>query len=98
MLHNTGADATLSNVAITNFARHTRTYNPGLSWSGVGHTFVNNDISNGPHAAILGNAAAALLLLSFGWQLPWFYNQQKNKNKKHNVIIVCCLPLMGSPT
>eukprot|EP00049_Salpingoeca_infusionum_P008091 m.130975 g.130975 ORF g.130975 m.130975 type:complete len:658 (+) comp13912_c0_seq11:3-1976(+) len=44
----------LSNTVISQFAGHTRTYNPGISWSGVGNTFKSNNVSDAPHAAILG--------------------------------------------
>lgn len=39
---------------ISNFSRWTRTYTPGIAWSGVGHWVHSNNISDGPHAGILG--------------------------------------------
>jgi len=44
----------LKGSTITNFGRITRTYNPGLSWSGVGNTFEGNVFANGPHSGVLG--------------------------------------------
>eukprot|EP01147_Barroeca_monosierra_P010809 gene10809-2890_t len=44
----------LFDSSIHHFARHTRTYNPGISWSGVGLSFSGNSIHDAPHAAILG--------------------------------------------
>lgn len=38
----------------TKFSRWTRTYVPGIHWSGVGHWIHNNEIFNAPHAAVLG--------------------------------------------
>lgn len=39
---------------IYNISRLVRTYNPAISWSGVGNVFSHNTISDLPHAAILG--------------------------------------------
>eukprot|EP00731_Ephydatia_muelleri_P030116 Em0021g639a len=45
---------TLKDSSIHDWSRWKRTYQPGLSWSGVGNSFINNTIYNGPHSGILG--------------------------------------------
>jgi len=45
---------------IEDFARIHRTYNPGISWSGVGSVFSQNTVRRGPHAAILGSGLNTL--------------------------------------
>lgn len=40
--------------------RITRSYNPGLSFSGVGFQVTNNKFSSGPHAAMLGSSNNAV--------------------------------------
>jgi hypothetical protein len=37
-----------------NFGRMCRTYQPGISWMGAGHTVRNSTVRDGPHAGILG--------------------------------------------
>lgn len=44
----------LQNSLITKWSNWKRTYNPGLSWGGVGNTYRHNTIHDGPHAGILG--------------------------------------------
>eukprot|EP01006_Ploeotia_vitrea_P058130 TRINITY_DN68828_c0_g1_i1.p1 TRINITY_DN68828_c0_g1~~TRINITY_DN68828_c0_g1_i1.p1 ORF type:complete len:356 (+),score=48.16 TRINITY_DN68828_c0_g1_i1:53-1069(+) len=39
---------------ISDFSRWKRTYMPGLFWAGVGNTYSNNRVTNGPHQAISG--------------------------------------------
>eukprot|EP00055_Hartaetosiga_balthica_P013824 m.72705 g.72705 ORF g.72705 m.72705 type:complete len:778 (+) comp8394_c0_seq3:126-2459(+) len=46
--------SSLVDNSISGFSRHTRTYNPGISWSGVAHVISGNSISNAPHSAVLG--------------------------------------------
>ena len=50
----TPGNISIRNNLIQNYARIHRTYNPGISWSGVGNHFIRNIIRDGPHAAILG--------------------------------------------
>jgi hypothetical protein len=45
---------TVARTTISNYARMCRTYQPGIGWSGVGNTFANNNITNGPHSGFLG--------------------------------------------
>jgi len=44
----------ISGTVFTNFSRLTRTYTPGIRWSGVGHWIHGNNLSSAPHAAVLG--------------------------------------------
>ena len=44
----------LSMSEVSYWANWKRTYNPGLAWGGVGNTYVNNLIKNGPHSGIFG--------------------------------------------
>ena len=39
---------------ISNFAKWKRTYQPAVSWGGVGNCYTAIDIRNGPHAGVLG--------------------------------------------
>ena len=50
----TPAAHNISGNLIHRFARIHRTYNPGISWGGVGSLVSNNTIRDAPHAAILG--------------------------------------------
>ena len=44
----------MSGCNLSRWSRWKRTYQPGLSWGGVGNTYTKNEISNGPHSGILG--------------------------------------------
>ena len=44
----------LSACSIQDWSRWKRTYQPGISWSGVGNNFTHNTLFNAPHAGILG--------------------------------------------
>ena len=44
----------LTQCLVTDWSRWKRTYQPGISWGGVGNNFTNNRLSNAPHAGILG--------------------------------------------
>jgi hypothetical protein len=48
------AGAAVVGANITDFARITRTYAPGVAWSGVGLRVEASEISDGPHSGILG--------------------------------------------
>jgi uncharacterized membrane protein YgcG len=50
----TPANHSIRGNLIHNYARLHRTYNPGISWGGVGNHFIGNTIRDAPHAAILG--------------------------------------------
>jgi hypothetical protein len=50
----TGSANMISGNSMTKFAQCKRTYEPGLGWSGVGHSIINNNISDAPHCGILG--------------------------------------------
>lgn len=44
----------LTECEIHDWSHWKRTYQPGLSWSGVGNNYTHNIIYNAPHAGILG--------------------------------------------
>ena len=44
----------LTQCLVTDWSRWKRTYQPGISWGGVGNNFTHNRLSNAPHAGILG--------------------------------------------
>ena len=44
----------LTECVIRNWSRWKRTYQPGISWAGVGNNYTHNTVSNAPHAGILG--------------------------------------------
>ncbi|XP_062523158.1 uncharacterized protein LOC134197826 isoform X2 [Corticium candelabrum] len=50
----TRGNNTVSGCNLSRWSRWKRTYQPGLSWGGVGNTYTKNEISNGPHSGILG--------------------------------------------
>lgn len=50
----TPANLTLTGSRISDFARVTRTYAPGVAWYGVGVHVTGTEVSNGPHSGILG--------------------------------------------
>lgn len=56
----TPSNNVVANNSIFNFSRLVRTYNPGISWSGVGFHVVGNQIRDAPHAAILGGGQDSL--------------------------------------
>jgi hypothetical protein len=50
----------VANCSIHSYARWKRTYQPGLSWMGVGNSFLNNKIWEAPHQAVLGGGNEAV--------------------------------------
>lgn len=44
----------VTNSTISNWSQWKRTYQPGLSWSGVGNNYTHLTLFNAPHAGILG--------------------------------------------
>lgn len=48
------AHSVLTKSIISDYGRISRTYHPGISWSGVGLSVSFNEIFGGPHSAILG--------------------------------------------
>lgn len=44
----------VTNCTVSDWSQWKRTYQPGLAWGGVGNNYTYLDISNGPHAGILG--------------------------------------------
>jgi len=52
--HLISANNYVGNNEFHNYARFTRTYNPGVGWGGVGNTYENNYIHNAPHNGMLG--------------------------------------------
>lgn len=44
----------VTNCTISDWSHWKRTYQPGLAWGGVGNNYTYLDISNAPHAGILG--------------------------------------------
>ena len=50
----TPAGLVVADSRIHDFARVTRTYTPGVAWNGVGLTFRNNTVWDGPHSGVLG--------------------------------------------
>lgn len=49
-----GSGNVISGNSMTKFAQCKRTYQPAVGWGGVGHSVINNSISNAPHCGILG--------------------------------------------
>ena len=56
----TPSNMTLQGNTISKYSRTMRSYNPGVSWSGVGHVVRGNHIFDAPHAAILGGGVNSL--------------------------------------
>lgn len=52
--HLISANNYVGNNEFHNYARFTRTYNPGVGWGGVGNTYDSNYIHNAPHNGMLG--------------------------------------------
>jgi hypothetical protein len=50
----TGSGNIISNNVMTKFAQCKRTYQPAVGWHGVGHSVINNTITDAPHCGILG--------------------------------------------
>jgi len=44
----------LMGCEIRDWSRWKRTYQPGISWSGVSNNYTHNSVYNAPHAGILG--------------------------------------------
>jgi len=55
----TRANNSVTHNDISRFSRWKRSYQPGLFWAGVGNAFSYNNISFGPHNAILGGGNEA---------------------------------------
>ena len=49
----------LTSSEIHHWSRWKRTYQPGISWSGVGNNFTRNSLHDAPHAGILGGGEGA---------------------------------------
>ena len=50
----TRGDNLLTQCSIQDWSRWKRTYQPGISWGGVGNSYTYTTLSNAPHAGILG--------------------------------------------
>jgi hypothetical protein len=46
--------SSLTDSVAVGYARYTRTYNPGVSWGGVGNAFSNIYVADAPHQGFLG--------------------------------------------
>ena len=62
------SNAIVSRNRIHQFSKWKRTYNPGISFNGVGHVFSSNHIGSSPHAGALG------LAIKTHWENNVFYN------------------------
>ncbi|XP_065182890.1 uncharacterized protein LOC135813810 [Sycon ciliatum] len=51
----TRGNSTMQYCTVYDFARWKRTYNPGVSFGGVGNDYLHNTIHGGPHSAMLGS-------------------------------------------
>ena len=49
----------VENNTVRRFGRWKRTYEAGIHWAGVGNTYRNNDIADGPHNGMLGGGNEA---------------------------------------
>jgi parallel beta-helix repeat protein len=58
----TPSNTTLRNSQISTYARWARTYNPGISYKGVGLALVNNAITNAPHQGMYGDGNDHLIM------------------------------------
>ena len=56
----TRGDNLLSECRIRDWSRWKRTYQPGISWAGVGNNFTYNHLYNAPHAGILGGGECSV--------------------------------------
>jgi hypothetical protein len=50
----TGSGNMIKGNSMTKFAQCKRTYQPAVGWHGVGHSIINNTITDAPHCGILG--------------------------------------------
>ena len=50
----TRGNNTVTGCSAQRYARWTRTYNPGLSFGGVGNTYSGNLVANAPHIGMIG--------------------------------------------
>ena len=50
----TPGNNTVVGCSFTQYARFCRTYQPGLSWGGVGNSFINNTVGDAPHTGAEG--------------------------------------------